>query len=153
MIKMKPRWKAYFADVCIRTAQLSYAEKLKVGAIAVRDNRVIATGYNGRLPGEPNECEYEQELPDGTVKLTTRNDVEHAERNLIYYAAREGIKLKDSSLFITHAPCIVCARAIINAGFKSIYFLNNFNEPEAILLLNIHNVYWERVHYDINQSI
>lgn len=147
---MKDKWKNYFAEVCIATAKLSHARKLKVGCIAVKDNRVIATGYNGRLPGEPNKCEEEIKSWNSKencweLKLSTRPDVEHAERNLICYSARKGIALEDAALFITHSPCIECARAIINAGFVSVYYWDDFNEPEAIYLLKRHSVATEKL--------
>ena len=137
---MKPKWQKYFTRVLEETAELSYARKLKVGAIAVRDYRVIVTGYNGRLPGEDNCCEDEIRSWDHNsntevVELKTRSDVEHAERNLICCAAKKGIALEGASLFITHSPCIDCARAIANVGFIEVYYKEVFNKSEGLVFL------------------
>ena len=124
----------YFMDIAERTAQESYAKKLKVGAVAVRDGRSICQGYNGTPPGEDNTCEEVLYVCDDPYRpyLKTKDDVEHAERNLIYFAARHGIRLEDASLFITHSPCIPCARAIYNVGFKDIYYATLFNDPSGL---------------------
>lgn len=131
------RWKNHFSTVLTSVAELSYAKKLKVGAIAVRDNRVIVTGYNGRLPGEDNTCEYVEQTYDPCMmqkneKLVTRIDVEHAELNLICYAARKGISLEGAALLITHSPCISCAKSIINAGFSEVYYQEVFSKREGL---------------------
>ena len=131
---MDTRRQNYFMRVALETAQLSYAKKLKVGAVAVREGRPICTGYNGTPPGEDNQCEAW--VPDfdniGSWKLKTRPEVEHAERNLIYFAAKKGIALEGASLFITHSPCGPCARAILNAGIAEVYFKDEFNDKTGL---------------------
>ena len=132
----KHRWDDYFMDLAIRTAQMSHCVRLKVGAVAVRDGRPILTGWNGTSPGEDNCCEEERypDWYDGNDGiggppdkiLVTKISVNHAERNLIEFAAREGISLKGCTLFITHAPCIQCAKSIRNSGiielvYKDVY--------------------------------
>jgi len=116
------KWSDYFMDIAKRTAQLSHCKKLQVGAIAVRDRRVICTGYNGMPPGADNCCEYVVGHDALGPLLQTKPDVEHAERNLIAYAARQGIALLDAELYITHAPCIDCSRMIFNAGFTQVFW-------------------------------
>jgi dCMP deaminase len=119
-------------DLAVRSAKMSYCKRLQVGATAVRDRRPILTGWNGTSPGEDNCCEEEiwVEVMDVGMgiesRLVTKQSVNHAERNLIEYAAREGISLKGCSLYITHAPCIECAKSIRNSGiieliYKDIY--------------------------------
>ena len=138
---MNERWQKYFISVAELTAELSYCVRLKVGAVAVRDKRVICTGYNGTLPGMDNCCEIE--IIDPVTKqprLTTKDETEHAERNLIAHAARHGIALLDSSLFITHAPCMECAKAIVNAGFKNVYWRNIYRSPDGLELLQRHKI-------------
>ena len=123
---MKNKWSDYFMDVAIRTSELSYCERLKVGAVAVRDNRILLTGFNGTPPGDDNCCE--DTILVGNMSggfdsvLATKNDVSHAEENLITFAARDGIKIKGCGLFITHAPCIHCSKLIRNAGFEYVVF-------------------------------
>ena len=129
-----PRKHDYFMRVAEATAEQSYAEKLKVGAVAVNDGRIICTGYNGTPPGEDNRCE--DRVPDfdniGSWKLQTRPDVEHAERNLIYFAARKGIRLEGASLFVTTSPCMECARAIFNAGIAEVHYKDLFNDTTGL---------------------
>ncbi len=127
-----PRKHDYFMRVAEATAQQSYAEKLKVGAVAVNDGRIICTGYNGTPPGEDNRCEdivWSEELG---AHLKTRPDVEHAERNLIYFAARKGIRLEGASLFVTTSPCMECARAIFNAGITEVHYKDLFNDKSGL---------------------
>ena len=85
---MSDKWDKYFISVARLTAGLSYAKKLQVGAVAVKDKRIICTGYNGTLPGTDNCCEHEIKEWDHVnnkeiVRLKTKETVEHAERNLI----------------------------------------------------------------------
>jgi dCMP deaminase len=142
---MDLRRQKHFMKQAQLNADLSYAEKLKVGAVAVRDGHAICDGYNGTPPGEDNVCE--EFVPDddfcrdegcpqyGTThvcgRLKTKPDVEHAERNLIYFAARKGIRLEGASLFITHSPCVPCARAILNVGFEACYYAHVHKEGEG----------------------
>ena len=101
------KWQNYFSQVADLTAELSYCVKLKVGAIAVKDRRIICTGYNGTLPGTDNCCEIEiKDTVTGLVTLKTEIETEHAERNLIAHAAKHGISLDGASLYITHSPCV-----------------------------------------------
>lgn len=118
----------YFKQVALLTAGLSHANRLKVGCVAVRDNRIVATGYNGTPPGFSNVCEDENNV--------TLPVVSHAEENLITYAAKSGINLAGCSLFITHAPCITCSRLIFNAGFDTIYFINAYKSSEGVEFLS-----------------
>lgn len=129
------RWRHYFMDVASLTADLSYCKELKVGAVAVRDKRIICTGFNGTLPGADNCCE---ECVGGVVR--TKDDTEHAERNLIGHAAKHGIALLNSDLYVTHAPCVVCARAIIIAGFASVSYRHEYKSNAGIELLKTHNI-------------
>lgn len=133
------KWVNYFLEIAHATAKLSYAEKLKVGAVAVRNNRVISTGYNGTPPGADNTCE-DFIIQDGVGSLKSRPDVEHAERNLIYYAARHGIKLEGSTLYITHSPCVECARAILFTGFSRVVWRELHKNGEGLNFLDRHNI-------------
>lgn len=138
---MNPKWDNYFISVAKLTAQLSYCERLKVGAVAVRDKRIIATGFNGTLPGMDNCCEieiFDEEINQNRLK--TKDETEHAERNLIAYAARNGIALRDSSLYITHAPCIECAKSVINAGFNSVYWSDKYRNTDGLEFLKRFNI-------------
>jgi len=135
------KWHEYFISIAENTANLSYCVRLKVGAIAVRDKRIICTGYNGTLPGSDNCCEYtvfNNETKE--TELKTKDETEHAERNLIAYAAKHGIALNKSSLYITHAPCIDCAKAIINSGFTEVYWKHAYKSSSGLDLLHRYNI-------------
>lgn len=131
MLKQR-RWDEYFMDLAVRSAQMSHCNRLKVGAVAVRDSRPILTGWNGTAPGDDNCCE-ELVYPDWydgqdgiggppDKILVTKSTVNHAERNLIEFAAQLGIPLRGATLYITHAPCIECAKSIRNSGFVEVVY-------------------------------
>lgn len=129
--KVKPlsdRWVSYFLRLAEQTANMSYAERLKVGCVAVLDKRPILTGFNGTPPGEANICECSK------TNCTLPN-VSHAEENLILFAARKGIALEGTSLFLTHSPCDTCARLILGAGIKDVYFLQYFRATSGLQFL------------------
>ena len=112
-------------------AQTSSAMRLKVGALAVKDQRILSIGYNGTPPGVNNVCEYEE--PDGT--LVTRPEVIHAEQNLIYKMARDGQPALGATMFVTHAPCMECAKAIYTSGFSRVFFKNRYRNAEGVEFL------------------
>lgn len=119
-------------DVAWRTSQLSYASRLQVGAVAVKEKRIIAVGFNGTPPGSSNTCEAYNLLGI----LETLDSVIHAEENLILFAARHGISLLDTSIYVTHAPCINCARAILGAGFKELIYETVYRSTRGLEFLN-----------------
>lgn len=121
------RWQDYFMDVAKRTAELSHATRLKVGAVAIKNKRIICVGFNGTPPGLPNECEK-----DGHTLPT----VLHAEENLILFAVRNGISLEGCSIYITHQPCLNCARMIFGAGFKEVFYNEPYRTYEGLKFLN-----------------
>lgn len=121
-------------------AKQSYAKRLQVGAIAVKDHRILSIGYNGTFPGADNNCEN---LIDG--KLVTKKEVIHAEMNLIYKLARDGESGSGADLFITHAPCFECAKAILSVGFKKVWFRNQYRSEEGIQLLKNNGIDVEKV--------
>ena len=109
---MKQKWIDAFMDTAERFAQLSSAVRLKVGAVVVKDNRIISIGYNGMPAGWTNECEEVIEVhEDGGVITKTKDEVIHAEANAIAKLARDGESGLHASLFCTHAPCIQIGRA------------------------------------------
>lgn len=124
---MMNKWDDYFIQVAQATAQLSYAKRLKVGAVATRHNRIILCGYNGTPEGWDNCCEDEHNK--------TLPSVLHAEENLIVYAAKQGISLDQASLYITHSPCIQCAKLIYGAGIKKIEYITEYRSSEGIQFL------------------
>jgi dCMP deaminase len=122
-------------DTAERFAQLSSAMRLKVGAVVVKDNRIISIGYNGMPAGWTNECENVVQLSDDTVVLKTKDEVIHAEANAILKLARDGESGNGSSLFCTHAPCVHCAKLIYGAGISSVYYRESYRDNDGIEFL------------------
>lgn len=131
MIEMKQKFIDAFMDTAERFAQLSSAERLKVGSIIVKDNRIISIGYNGMPTGWDNVCEFQ--LEDGTLK--TKPEVLHAEENAIIKLARSHESGEGAIMFMTHAPCINCARLIYGSGIKEIYYKNTYRSLEGLTFL------------------
>lgn len=117
-------------NVAHETATLSHATRLKVGAVAVRDRRIVCCGYNGTAPKRPNSCEDNQ---NGV--LVTKDEVIHAECNLICYSAKNGISLENCSLYISHMPCIRCSIMISAAGFSSVYYDHPYRDDSGVRYL------------------
>ena len=115
-------------DTAERFAQLSSAKRLQVGAVVVKDNRIISIGYNGMPAGWTNDCEEVIQLSDDTVELKTKDEVIHAEANAILKLARDGESGNGSSLFCTHAPCIHCAKLIHGAGINKVYYRESYRD-------------------------
>ncbi len=150
---MKEKFKFAFMDCAERFAQLSTATRAKVGAIIVKDNRIISIGYNGMPSGWTNECETtttwndvphmrEKYIQDGAVmhdsphgatwsRKRTKPEVLHAETNAIAKVAQSNESCKDAVLFCTHEPCIDCAKLIYQSGIKEVYFKNSYKADKG----------------------
>ena len=98
-------------------AQRSYAKRLKVGCVIVKNHSIISFGWNGMPTGYDNCCEYEV---DG--KLVTRPEVQHAELNAIAKLAQDGYSSNGAKIFITHSPCIHCSLLIQKCGINEVYY-------------------------------
>jgi len=120
---MKPKFIHAYMDVAKRFAQLSYAQRLKVGAIVVKDDRIISIGYNGMPSGWENNCEEENK---------TRTEVLHAESNAIAKLARSNDSGVGADIFITHSPCIECAKLIFQSGIERVYFGENYRNSDGL---------------------
>jgi len=153
---MKQKWIDAFMDTAERFAQLSSAKRLKVGAVVVKDNRIISIGYNGMPSGWDNECENteyvgsDEQIPSpdemkrlgftgtdkGWYRLRTKDEVIHAEANAISKLAKSGDSGDGSDLFCTHAPCIHCAKIIYGAGVKKVYYRNSYRDTVGLDFLS-----------------
>lgn len=144
---MQKKWVKAYLDMADRFADLSYAKRLKVGAIVVKDNRVISIGYNGTPAGWDNECETkfycedgdwsEQLLPKDAnlwkkYKLVTKPEVIHAEANAITKLAKSSDSADGATMFITHAPCVDCAKLIFGSGINSVYYRRSYRNEEGV---------------------
>ena len=137
-------------DVAERTSKLSYAKRLQVGAIIVKDDRIISVGYNGMPSGWDNNCEYEDlefsdvmfgEPPILVNKgLKTRPEVLHAETNAIAKVSSSTDSSTGATMFCTHAPCLQCAKLIYQSGIKNLFYKTMYREKDGLEFLQKSNV-------------
>jgi len=120
---MKEKFVSAFMDVAERFAQLSHASRAKVGAIIVKDKRIISIGYNGMPSGWDNDCEHEGK---------TKPEVLHAETNAIAKVAQSNESSRGSELFCTHLPCIECAKLIHQSGIVTVYYREEYQAAKGI---------------------
>ena len=133
------KWQSAYMDTAERFASLSTAVRLQVGTIVVKDNRIISIGYNGMPAGWDNTCEDEidEELSNGTTsyKLRTKAEVIHAEANAISKLARSGEAGGGADIYITHAPCVECAKLIYGTGIARVYYKTKYKSDDGIEFL------------------
>ena len=132
---MKQKYIDLYMDWARRTAELSHARRLQVGAVIVKDDTVISYGYNGMPAGWDNNCEDEVYQQDGTAGLKTKLEVLHAESNAIAKLAKSTNSGLDADIFITHAPCLDCAKLIYQAGIRRVYFGQAYRDNSGIEFL------------------
>jgi dCMP deaminase len=117
-------------------AELSSAIKLKVGAVVVKDDRIISLGYNGTPTGWDNVCELEIiNFQDGSVQLKTKSEVIHAEMNALMKLASSTESGKGAAIFITHSPCMECAKGIYQTGITEVYYTEAYRNVDGIEFL------------------
>ena len=133
---MKRKFVDAYMDTAVRFASLSTALKLQVGSVIVKDNRILSIGYNGMPAGWSNTCEFTNENND----IETKPEVVHAEANAIIKLARDGESGKDSTLFVTHAPCIHCAKMIYGAGISKVYYKYTYRDSIGLDFLKKCNI-------------
>jgi dCMP deaminase len=124
-------------------SQLSSARRLQVGCVVVKDNTIIGIGYTGMPSGWNNNCEDEITIEEDEkfIKgLKTKPEVLHAETNALAKIARSTNSSDGASIFITHAPCLDCAKLVYQSGIKSVYYRNSYKNTDGIDFLNKCNV-------------
>lgn len=134
---------ALFMEIASLYGKRSTCPRAQVGVLAVRDGRPVAAGYNGAPSGMPHctevGCDLTHEILsiEGQAHLPVEHCIRavHAEANLISWAAREGVKLHGTSLFITHDPCVACAKLLVNAGVKEVSVAIRYGYGGGIELL------------------
>lgn len=133
---MKPKFLNAFMDTAHRFAQLSTARRAKVGAIIVKDSRIISIGYNGMPAGWDNCCEehYTMIREDGErfIETKTKPEVLHAETNAIAKVARSSESCEGATMFCTHLPCIQCAKLIYQSGIECVYYDNDYQSAAGV---------------------
>ncbi|MGK4128216.1 ComE operon protein 2 [Ligilactobacillus saerimneri] len=137
-------WNQYFMLQAILLSMRSTCERLSVGAIIVRDNRIIAGGYNGAVSGDDHCIDVGCYIRDGHCMRTI-----HAEMNAVLQCAKFGIPTADAEIYVTDFPCLQCTKSLLQAGIKKIHYLRNYNNDEyAIRLLERKHVVVEQVSVD-----
>lgn len=126
---LRPTWDEYFMEITGVVARRSTCLRRQVGAIIVRDNRILTTGYNG-APAGLNHCleigclRENKGIPSGERHELCRGL--HAEQNALLQAAVHGISIAGGTIYVTHQPCVICAKMIINAGIEKVVFRGRY---------------------------
>ena len=126
-------------------AELSHARRLHVGAIVVKDDRIISIGYNGMPSGWDNNCEDTIQHSDDTVTLKSKPEVLHAETNAIAKLAKSTESGHRAVLFVTHSPCLDCAKLIYQSGIDSVFYRNSYRDDSGIRFLQQSGITVEQV--------
>lgn len=159
---LKNKFIDYYMDVAERTSKLSYAIRLQVGAVIVKENRILSYGYNGMPTGWDNECEYKDYMSrdaggwldpeeiyerwpfeeyssevenNRRYRLVTKDEVLHAEMNALAKVSSSSESSQDSIMFSTHAPCIHCAKGIFQAGIKNLFYRDTYRDQAGLEFL------------------
>lgn len=169
---MKEKFKQAYMDTARRFAELSPAQRRKVGAIVVKDDRIISIGYNGMPVGWDNECEYKEYMNAAKAGFMTQEDIEkqfpyeeyveeyqalrrfrlvtkdevlHAESNAIAKLAKSNESGLGADLFVTTAPCIHCAKLIHQSGIRRVWFSDSYRDDAGINFLEKSGVTVEKI--------
>jgi dCMP deaminase len=119
-------WDDYFMSIALLASQRSPCERLHVGSVIVKNNRIISMGYNGFISGAPHISRVENGHEQSTI---------HSEINAITDCAKRGVSLENSSIYITHYPCINCFKCIAASGIKNIIYLEDYNNNPIVDIL------------------
>mgnify|MGYP001290833518 CR=1 FL=1 len=123
-------WDNYFISISLLAAKRSSCSRLHVGCVIIKNNRILATGYNGFLKGAP----HQSRLVNGHEQFTV-----HAEQNAICDAALRGVSLEHSTAYVTHYPCIICLKLLIASGVSEIKYLHDYKNDPLTLEMAIEN--------------
>jgi dCMP deaminase len=164
---MKDKFKRAFIDVAERFAQLSSAVRLQVGAIIVKDDRIVSIGFNGTPAGWDNVCEDKEYMSadapgwidnvredwpfddgQGRYRLKTKPEVLHAERNALDKLAKSTESGDGATMFVTHSPCLECAKSIYGAGITTLIYKNDFRNRDGLEFLSKCGVIIEQIKND-----
>ncbi len=140
---MRPSWDEYFMRMAYLVSTRSTCTRRKVGAVIVKDKRILATGYNGPPKGlahcDVTGCIREDlNVPSGERHELCRGL--HAEQNAIIQAAVHGVSIRGATIYVTNHPCVVCAKMLINAEIKEIVYSEGYPDDLAQLMLLESNI-------------
>ena len=116
-------WDEYFAKIVEVTAERSSCDRLHVGCLLVKDNRIVSQGYNGFLPGCPHTSVVRNNHEQATV---------HAEQNALCDCAKRGVSCAESTAYVTHYPCVICTRCLLASGIKEIRYINDYKNDDLV---------------------
>ena len=116
-------WDEYFMSIALLASQRSSCQRLNVGSVIVKNNRLISMGYNGYIPGAPHISRLQDNHEQSII---------HSEINAITDCAKRGTSLDDSKIYITHYPCINCFRSIDDCGIREIIYLDDYNNNHIV---------------------
>ena len=116
-------WDEYFMSIALLASQRSPCQRLHVGSVIVKDNRLISMGYNGYIQGAPHISRLKDEHEQSII---------HSEVNALADCAKRGASLENAKIYITHYPCINCFRSIAACGIKEIVYLHDYNNDEIV---------------------
>jgi dCMP deaminase len=119
----RPDWNSYFKEIVQVTSKRSPCERLKVGCLIVKDNRIISQGYNGFLPGCPHISIVRDNHEQATI---------HAEQNALCDCAKRGVSCNDATAYITHYPCLICTRLLIASGIREIKYIEDYRNDDLV---------------------
>lgn len=146
MNNKEQRYTALYMDIAKRVAEMSYAKRLQVGSVIVKDGNIISFGWNGTPSGWDNSCEnFIGHGIDGEPVLKTRPEVIHAESNAITKLAKSNNGGNNADMFITHGPCIECSKLILQSGIKRVFYGAQYRDDSGINFLQKSGVEVKRV--------
>lgn len=139
-------WDQYFMLQAVLLSSRSTCKRLSVGAILVRDHRIIAGGYNGSVVGDTHCIDDDCYLVDGHCQRTI-----HAEMNAVLQCAKFGVRTDGANIYVTDFPCLQCTKMLLQAGINRIFYLRNYhNDPYAMRLLSLKKVAVNQVQVDMH---
>ncbi|MFP4040267.1 MAG: deoxycytidylate deaminase [Desulfosudaceae bacterium] len=138
-LRKRPDWDDYFMEIAELVAKRSTCLRRSVGAVIVKDKRILSTGYNGAPSGirhcaETGCLRQQREVPSGERHELCRGI--HAEQNAIIQAAYHGVPINGASLYCTNLPCSICAKMIINAGIQAIFYREGYADDMSRRMLD-----------------
>ena len=117
-------WDEYFSKIVVATSERSPCDRLHVGCLLVKDNRIVSQGYNGFLPG----CPHESIVRDNHEQATL-----HAEQNALMDCAKRGVSCEGCECYITHYPCVICMRLLCAANISKIYYIEDYKNDDLVV--------------------
>jgi dCMP deaminase len=127
----RPEWNEHFMSLAILTSSRSPCSRLHVGCVLVKDKRIVSMGYNGFLTGEEHKSVVQEDHSGKKHELATI----HAEQNAISYGANTGVALKETIAYITHYPCLICAKLLVSCGIKIVYYHEDYNNDPLVPII------------------